>query len=229
MSWFRSAQTSQPTARTAELIVEEMGDELLVYDQRNDQVHCLSSTAGKVWRACDGTNSSEQLGGALQMEAELVNRALAELEACGLLEGEAAAGMTRREATTRFAKIGAAAAAGPLIASVVAPTPALALTPCGTGGLGCQGFFPTNSNSSCPTRNCANNGCACCITTVKCHLNNTGSAGAYAACIGATTCSTACPSSATGFGTISAACALKGYNLTIDCAGNLSKTHCFTS
>lgn len=227
MSLFWSAGSQKPTARSAELIVEELGDELLVYDQRNDQVHCLSSAAGKVWSACDGQTSVEQLARSLEMDSEFLNRALGELEACGLLEGEPFGGMTRREATTRFAQIGAAAAAAPLIASVVAPTPALALTRCGTGSLGCQGFFVTNDKSHCPagTRCTTQNNCACCMTTVKCHLNGTGSTGAYVTCVDAGC--TSCTSNAAGAATIITSCTAAGYNVVADCtSGNLNTAHC---
>jgi hypothetical protein len=119
-----SFRRRRPTARTAELLVEEFGEELLVYDRLTNRVHCLSPPARMVWRACDGTISVEQLGPALGLDAEVVARALGELEACELLER----GVTRREATAWLAKIGAAAAAGPLIYSIAAPPPALAAT-----------------------------------------------------------------------------------------------------
>ena len=77
----------------------------MVYDQRNGQVHCLNPAVSRVWRACDGTTSAEQLGPALNLDSELVGRAIGELEACGLLD-DGPAGVTRREATAKFAKMG---------------------------------------------------------------------------------------------------------------------------
>lgn len=124
MSPLFAFRSPKPSARTAEILAEEFGDELLVYDQRSNRVHCLSAAACRVWRACDGSTTAEQLGPALGLDTELVARALEELEACELLEG----GVTRREATARLARIGAAAAAGPLIYSIAAPPPALAVT-----------------------------------------------------------------------------------------------------
>lgn len=116
----------KPVARATEVLVEEFGEELIVYDQRTDRVHCLTASARKVWGACDGSTTVEQLGPALGLDAEVVARALAELEASGLLEAGTTAGVTRREATARLASIGAAAASAPLIYSIAAPTPALA-------------------------------------------------------------------------------------------------------
>lgn len=157
-------RTSKPTARTAELLVEELGDELLVYDQRDDQVHCLSSAAGRVWRACDGLTSVEQLGGVLGLESGVVDQALGELEGCGLLEGEAGDGVTRREATGRLAKLGAAAAAAPLVYSIAAPTPALAASQrfCQTV-VNCVGT--ANKGQVGCGATCGANGCACCYTS----------------------------------------------------------------
>lgn len=167
MSPFWSAGSRRPTARTAELLVEELGDELLVYDQRSDQVHCLSLAAGKVWRACDGKTSLEQLGSALNIDSELVDRALDELDACGLLDGEAPGGVTRREATARLVRTGAAAAAAPLIYSIAAPTPALAVTQnfCANHAAnnGCAGVGTGTPSTACA--NCSSVSCACCYTS----------------------------------------------------------------
>jgi hypothetical protein len=123
-----ATRIERPVARTDELIVEELDGQVLIYDQQTDEAHCLSHAAAQVWRACDGENSREQLAAELGLDGAIVNRALAELEACGLLDGIPNAGVTRREATARFAKVGAAAAAAPLIYSVVSPIPAAAQT-----------------------------------------------------------------------------------------------------
>jgi hypothetical protein len=120
-----------PLARTDDLVIEDLAggdgaDEVLVYDQRNDQAHCLTREAAMVWRVCDGRTRPEELAKALGFELELVNRAIAELSECELFETGPAVGLTRREATLRMAKIGGVAAAAPLIYSILAPTPALA-------------------------------------------------------------------------------------------------------
>src|SRR5215213_9223849 len=105
MGWLsrgrRPAIVRHPSARTADLLVEEFGDELLIYDQRSDQAHCLTPAASRVWRACDGSTSVQQLGSALDLDAATLARALEELEACELLDYGPATGVTRREATTK--------------------------------------------------------------------------------------------------------------------------------
>jgi hypothetical protein len=159
MGMLRGSRTRKPKARTAELLVEELGEEVLVYDQRDDRVHCLGSAAHRVWSACDGETPVEQLGRRLNLDSELVARALGELEACGLLDDEATGGLTRREATGRLAKVGAAAAAAPLIYSIAAPAPAAAatlLTCLNTG----------SCNASLTTAKCgATPGCVLCAVT----------------------------------------------------------------
>ena len=154
----------RPVARTDDgLIVEEVDREVLIYDHRADEAHCLSPAAAQVWRACDGETSREQLATQLELDAATVERALDELEACGLLDGIANPGVTRREATTRFAKLGAAAAAAPLIYSIVSPLPAAASSITAR----CQAInlfagHDCGSNPSNPGCKSANPACCCC-------------------------------------------------------------------
>jgi hypothetical protein len=108
--------------------------------------------AAKVWRACDGRTSPDQLVAGLGLDPDTVARALDELSNCDLLVqsptlAPVRGGSTRREVTIKLAKVGAAAAAAPLIVSVAAPKPAMAATlaqclaataagDCGSGGCG---------------------------------------------------------------------------------------------
>jgi hypothetical protein len=134
-------------------VVEEVGDELFVYDQANECAHSLSVAAAAVWRACDGEMSAKALGAKLDMDADTVARALAELDDCNLLDnGQPLSGMTRREATLKTAKVGATAASVPLIFSILAPVPAMAATQQYCIALGCT--------QGCGL--CHQAGCACC-------------------------------------------------------------------
>ena len=171
MSWkqgnfrgrFARSSEAAPLARKEDLVVEDLAsdggaDEVLVYDQRTDQAHCLTREAAMVWRVCDGQTKPAELATALSLDIEVVMRAIEELGACDLLEAGVPGGITRREATLKMAKVGGVAAAAPLIYSILAPTPALAssqnfclkLTGCtsDSGATGC-GF-------------CHSNGCSCC-------------------------------------------------------------------
>jgi hypothetical protein len=143
----------KPLARADDLVVEEVGQELLVYDQTNECAHSLGVAAARVWRACDGETTTESLSAKLDMDADTVARAIEELHECNLLDsGQQLEGMTRREATLKGAKLGAAAATAPLIYSILAPVPAMAATQHYCVALGCT--------QGCGT--CHQAGCACC-------------------------------------------------------------------
>jgi coenzyme PQQ synthesis protein D (PqqD) len=130
----------RPTARSQDLIVEELADELLVYDRTTDTAHCLTSVAATVWRACDGATDLEGLAAAAAPHAgadddpeALALRAVDELREKGLLttDAESGASLSRRQLLRRMAGAGMAAVAAPLIVSAAAPTPADAATaPC---------------------------------------------------------------------------------------------------
>lgn len=149
-----------PLARSEDLIIEELGDEVLVYDSRADKAHCLSPDAARVWSRCDGSTPTDGLVAQLGLEADRVEGALDELERCELLdERPAAVGHTRRELTLKVAKVGAAAATMPLIVSVAAPTPAMAATLAF-----CQQFSSGNCGGS---TGCSSEvGCCCCTPPV---------------------------------------------------------------
>lgn len=124
-----------PLARTADLIVEELSSETIVYDQKRRRAHCLNKTAGLIWQHCDGKTSlpsiARQLSQAtgLPVDEEIVALGLRELSSRGLL----AAKPVRMDARSRRQWIGRLAVAGsaaiallPAITSIVAPTPAMA-------------------------------------------------------------------------------------------------------
>ena len=168
MSWFQGRRNAghaslgvqSPLSRREDLIVEEVDDEVLVYDQRTDRAHCLSGPAARVWQACDGRTGRDELGAMLELDPDTVARAIDELESCDLLDAGPAVGVTRRQATAKFAKVGAAAASAPLIYSIMAPTPALAASQAFCLSIGCVNSTNGQSQGGCGA--CHNCGCACC-------------------------------------------------------------------
>jgi hypothetical protein len=128
--------TRKPMARSADLVIEEIDDELLVYDGEKKRAHCLSATAARVWHACDGQTNVEALADRLDLTKDVVIQAVEELEGSALLQTEelqvlngGAAngnGITRRESLKQSAKVGTAVAAVPLLYSVAVPSPAAA-------------------------------------------------------------------------------------------------------
>jgi hypothetical protein len=120
-------------ARTQNMIVEEFGDECVVYDVTRKKAHCLNGSVKWIWEQCDGSKTAEDISKAFEMrfgasEASiLVSGGLSQLEAANLLsnDGNLEVGcppvqMTRRDA------VAAASFLVPLITSIVVPTPAAA-------------------------------------------------------------------------------------------------------
>jgi hypothetical protein len=126
-----------PVARKNGLVIQEVPDEVLVYDMDADRAHCLNKTAAAVWKSCDGNNSvsdiSKLVGAELgnNVSDDLVWLAIDQLSENSLLDGSIEpkfAGQSRREV---LKKIGfASIVAVPVIASLVAPKSVLAATSC---------------------------------------------------------------------------------------------------
>src|SRR5882672_842654 len=127
-----------PLARTEQLIVKEVDDEVLVYDLKTDQAHCLNKTAANVWKNCDGEKSLTDIKAALAKDSGgpvdegVVWLALDQLKQFKLLADVPVAptvfaGMSRRQL---IRNIGVAAVALPVIVSIISPTPGQAASPC---------------------------------------------------------------------------------------------------
>ncbi|HVG33093.1 MAG TPA: PqqD family protein [Pyrinomonadaceae bacterium] len=155
-----------PRARRAQLIVKELPNETLVYDEESHEAHCLNQTAAFVWRHCDGHTSIAKMGRLLEKQAktkvpeQLVWSALEQLEKSHLLEGPAprpmlTEGMSRRELIRRLG-IGTALAL-PVVVSIVAPTAAeAASTTCAPVGGPCSVDADCCSPARCGDGECFN-------------------------------------------------------------------------
>lgn len=131
----KGTNSNFPKARTADLITERVGDELVVYDGESSEAHCLSPLASAVFVAADGKTSTADLAAIASRETNdaidvpAVERAIAELEDRGLVE---VGGVSRRGFMRRSAAVGGAVVAGSLVTSVVTPA---------YGGTGSTGTF----------------------------------------------------------------------------------------
>jgi hypothetical protein len=123
---------SLPRARQDGLLEEGVGEELLLYDQDRHTAHCLSRIAACVWRHCDGEHDVTELARLAGASENLVADALHELRGKNMLAAEAelthgiGERVSRREVIVRGARYGAVAAAGSMIVSATAATPAMA-------------------------------------------------------------------------------------------------------
>ena len=151
--------TRLPRMRKENLIVDELPDEVLVYDLDRHKAHCLNQTAALVWKRCDGRSTPRAIARRLQTELEqpfsedLVWLALRQLNKIHLLEESLGlpahlAGMSRREMVRAMGS--AAVVSVPLITSIVSPTAVQALT-CIAGGQ------PCSTDAQCCSRNCLGN------------------------------------------------------------------------
>jgi Coenzyme PQQ synthesis protein D (PqqD) len=115
-----------------QLIVQELGAELMIYDQKRNQAFCLNQKAALVFQYCDGKTTVAGIAARLTQTLgepvgeKVIQFALQGLSQDGLLEPSdippiVTAGMTRREV---MQKIGVrAAVALPLVTALMIATP----------------------------------------------------------------------------------------------------------
>lgn len=150
--------TRAPRARSTDLIVQELPDELMIYDARDKKVNCLNRAAASVWRQCDGERTVAELARRVSAElgtpfdAAAVWYTLRQLDRRGLLDARLAVPpavkkMTRREAVRA---LGLAAAVGvPLITSMVVPPSTHAQSGGGGGGACPAGQTACTTDADC--------------------------------------------------------------------------------
>jgi hypothetical protein len=165
-----------PLARNKGLVVEELGDELLVYDLDVKHAHCLTPLAARVWRECDGKKRPEAIAAQLGLDVAEVAHAVDELRRCDLLATLKAKknGMSRRDFGLKVTKVAAATATLPLILSIAAP--AVAATD--SQEIFCLSTTPDGGTNACSVCNNAggpgaNSLCCCCHDTTLSPGGNT--------------------------------------------------------
>jgi len=143
-------------------VIEDVADEVLVYDLEHHHAHCLNPTAAFVWKKCDGKTSVSRIAELLAhkegtpIDLDIVWLALDQLrksklliEHSGVMAHITSQSVSRREIMRRIG-VGAVVAL-PVITSLVAPTPAQAATcqptgaPCTTPAQCCSGLCPSGT------------------------------------------------------------------------------------
>jgi hypothetical protein len=189
----KQTSIARPVARAEGLLVESVGEESVIYDLDTKEAHCLKPLASAVFMYADGSRTISEIAelAAYRLETPVteadVADAVVQLETCSLLDSGPLAvrdGLSRREAMSKFAKIGVAATATPLIASVIAPAAAVAGSKIPTGE--CCGHLPdtcTGGNPKCESGHCCQNlsgpgkecnACKCVGAKNDCSLNQCG-------------------------------------------------------
>lgn len=178
-------------ARDEDLVVQELGNELLIYDRRTDVAHCLTETAASVWQACGQGATLDQLADSLvartdaslgsREDAEaMVLRAIGELEEKGLLAGDVAPGnVSRRQALGRMAGVGAGVLVAPLVVSAAVPKTAEAFGSPLTCG---------SPNAGSATKNCSTKACGTSSTNTCCNAGVSGCPAAVGTGLGGCWC-----------------------------------------
>ncbi len=148
--------TQNPTARNHGLVVQEMPDEVLVYDLDTNKAHCLNQSAAFVWKSCTGSNSVGDIvrefeaSGKGKVTEDFVWLAIDQLSENDLLETTPERRFTEQSRRQVLKTIGlASVVAVPVIASLVAPQKAL-------GGASCA----CSANIDCQTKSCLNTICS---------------------------------------------------------------------
>jgi len=159
--------SKKPISRKDNLVVQELNNEVLIYDLKINKAFCLNETSALVWQLCDGektvTEISRQLSNKLNSKAneDFVWLALEQLKEENLLANSEEitpdySGMSRRE-VIRKVGLGTMIAL-PIVTGLIAPTAAHAQSrrACtAPGNVGAQDF---SAGLCCPcvnTSDCA--------------------------------------------------------------------------
>ena len=121
-----------PQTKTENIVVQDVDDEILIYDLILNKAFCLNETSALVYNACDGKTEFEEFKRKHNFPDDLLFFALDELQKQNLIENNYISplkGIKRREV---IKKIGLASMiALPIISSIVAPTSVMAQSVCG--------------------------------------------------------------------------------------------------
>ena len=148
-----------PRARSEGLVVENLEDEVLVYDLSRQKSHCLNQTADLIWKHCDGQTSLAQMARIINKETnepiteQAIWLGLKQLAGAHLLQERLnvpthLANISRRKLIRRM---GLTAMTLPLILTITAPT-AKAQGSC------LLRDQPCTANAQCCSGNCRGNG-----------------------------------------------------------------------
>jgi len=145
-----------PRGRREQLVIQELPDEVLVYDLERHKAHCLNETSALIWKHCDGKTTVDEIARLLERELatsvddDVVWLALDQLRRFHLLEEGSGVHVemkvSRRDLVRKYLP---AALVLPVILSIAAPTAVQAASRCADNGQPCDADHPC-----CPGFNC---------------------------------------------------------------------------
>ncbi len=154
---------NKPVSRKSNIVVQDFGNEILIYDLTENKAFNLNETSAMVWQLCDGNKTVSDIAGNLSgrfdspISADFVWFALEQLKKDNLLENASEVsidfgGLSRREVVS---KVGfATLVALPMISSLIAPMAIHAQSNCGASSDRPNGC-PCTTQAQCATRCCS--------------------------------------------------------------------------
>ena len=103
-------------------------------DRDRQTAHRLNETATAVWQRLDGQTSAEEIASDLRYDSNVVIMAIDHLQSAHLLEARDPSLVSRRSAVRKVARLAAAGVVLPVVSSIPAPMPAMALSGCVSPG-----------------------------------------------------------------------------------------------
>ena len=160
----------KPLAKTSDILVQQLENELLVYDLKTNKAFCLNETSAMIYQLCDGAKTTADISNLMSRKLktpvpkDFISLALDSFKKEDLLEESERIeidfnGLTRRQVIKQVGL--ASLIALPIVSSVVAPSAVLAFS-CVTSGNPAPGAIIT----------CTSSGIGACNSS--CNLNNSG-------------------------------------------------------
>lgn len=119
-----------PRSRQEDIVMQELLDEVLIYDMKTDKAFCLNQTSALIWQECDGNKSIQKITRSVSrklnvsIEEDFVRLALNDLIKENLIDNSRTTIplLDTIERRALLKKIGLASiAALPVVSSIVAP------------------------------------------------------------------------------------------------------------
>jgi hypothetical protein len=161
-------KTLKPQAKMDNLVVQDLSNEILIYNLKNNKAYSLNETTTLVWQNCDGTKDVSEIANSLTKKLnqtvpdELVWLAIDNLKKENLVSFDedipALSGINRREVIKRVGL--ATMVALPMIVAVSAPMAAHAQSGSIQACLDCTVAIGVGQAYTCPS-NCGSLNCIC--------------------------------------------------------------------
>ena len=172
-----------PQAKTENMVIQNLENELMLYDLNTNKAYCLNETSALVYQSCDGKTDVADFKNKHHFPDEIVFLTLDSLKKENLLAEDFVSplkGMKRREVIRLIGKTSLVSL--PIVASLIAPTATMAAASCGGTSapgtiLGCTILASQCLNMSQMCASCATTatedltGMTCSINTFICTCN----------------------------------------------------------